>query len=113
MPMSFLEFSLQRDYQADYLGLQYMYKAGYDPNSFLTFFEKIEADEKRQPGINSKGLFHPPTDTGARDRHRKGDRPGPSGTRRVHRDRLGTRLGEGAPAPHRESRQPPGQQESR
>ena len=44
------------------LGLQYMYKSGYDPNAFITFFEKIEADEKKQPGTIPK-LFstHPPT----------------------------------------------------
>jgi len=60
--MSFLEFSRQHEYEADYLGLQYMYKAGYDPNAFVTFFEKIEADEKRQPGTIPKVFStHPPT----------------------------------------------------
>ena len=60
--MSFLQFSRSHEYEADYLGLQYMYKAGYDPNAFVTFFEKIEAEEKRQPGTVPK-LFstHPPT----------------------------------------------------
>ena len=39
-----------------------MYKAGYDPNAFVTFFEKIEADEKRQPGTIPKVFStHPPT----------------------------------------------------
>jgi len=62
LPMSFLEFSRQHEYEADYLGLQYMYKAGYDPNAFVTFFEKIEADEKRQPGTIPKVFStHPPT----------------------------------------------------
>ena len=39
-----------------------MYKAGYDPNAFVTFFEKIEAEEKRKPGTVPK-IFstHPPT----------------------------------------------------
>ena len=39
-----------------------MYKAGYDPNSFVAFFEKVEADEKKQPGTIPK-IFstHPPT----------------------------------------------------
>ena len=62
IPMSFLQFSRQHENEADYLGLEYMYKAGYDPNAFVTFFEKIEADEKRQPGTIPK-LFstHPPT----------------------------------------------------
>ena len=62
IPMSFLQFSREHEYEADYLGLQYMYKAGYDPNAFVTFFEKIEAEEKRQPGTVPK-IFatHPPT----------------------------------------------------
>jgi beta-barrel assembly-enhancing protease len=39
-----------------------MFKAGYDPNAFVSFFEKIEAEEKRRPGTVST-LFetHPPT----------------------------------------------------
>ena len=46
----------------DYLGLEYMYKAGYDPNAFVAFFEKVSADEKKQPGTIPK-IFstHPPT----------------------------------------------------
>ena len=62
IPLSFLQFSREHEYEADYLGLQYMYKAGYDPNAFVTFFEKIEAEEKRQPGTVPK-IFstHPPT----------------------------------------------------
>jgi len=62
IPLSFLQFSRDHEREADYLGLQYMYKAGYDPNAFVTFFEKIEAEEKKQPGTIPK-LFstHPPT----------------------------------------------------
>jgi peptidase M48-like protein len=62
IPMSFLKFSRDAEYEADYLGLQYMYAAGYDPNSFVTFFEKVEAEEKRQPGTVPKFFStHPPT----------------------------------------------------
>src|ERR1035438_9121388 len=45
------------------LGLEYLYKAGYDPGAFVDFFEKVQAQEKRKPGTMSK-LFssHPPTD---------------------------------------------------
>ncbi|MGO9640031.1 MAG: M48 family metallopeptidase [Candidatus Acidiferrales bacterium] len=62
IPISYLKFSRDAEREADYLGLQYMYKAGYDPNAFITFFEKIEAEEKRNPGTIPK-LFedHPPT----------------------------------------------------
>jgi len=50
LPMTFLKFSRTFEAEADYLGLQYMYKAGYDPNSFVSFFEKLEAQEKKKPG---------------------------------------------------------------
>jgi predicted Zn-dependent protease len=62
VPISFLKFSRDAEREADYLGLQYMYKAGYDPNSFVSFFEKVTAIEKKQPGTVPK-IFstHPPT----------------------------------------------------
>jgi beta-barrel assembly-enhancing protease len=62
IPMTFLKFSRDDEKEADYLGLQYMYKAGYDPNSFVSFFEKVEALEKKQPGTIPKYFAtHPPT----------------------------------------------------
>jgi len=62
IPMSFLKFSRDAEREADFLGLQYMYKAGYDPNSYVTFFERIQADEKRRPGTIGKAFStHPPT----------------------------------------------------
>jgi predicted Zn-dependent protease len=62
IPLSYLKFSRDDEREADYLGLQYMYKAGYDPNAFVSFFEKIEAEERRHPGSIPK-IFstHPPT----------------------------------------------------
>jgi beta-barrel assembly-enhancing protease len=63
IPMGFLKFSRSMEAEADHLGLQYMYKAGYDPTSFVDFFEKIQSMEKKKPGSVSK-LFstHPMTD---------------------------------------------------
>src|SRR5437868_13200045 len=62
IPMTFLKFSRDIEREADFLGLQYMYKAGYDPNSYVTFFERIQADEKRRPGTIGKAFStHPPT----------------------------------------------------
>jgi len=63
IPMGFLQFSRAFESEADMLGLQYMYKAGYDPNGFVDFFERLQALEKRKPGAISK-IFrtHPPTD---------------------------------------------------
>jgi hypothetical protein len=62
IPLSYLKFSRDAEREADFLGIQYMYKAGYDPNSYVTFFERIQADEKRRPGTIPK-IFstHPPT----------------------------------------------------
>ncbi len=63
IPMGFLKFSRGFEAEADYLGLQYMYKTGYDPAAFVDFFEKIETLEKRKPGTISKVFAsHPPTD---------------------------------------------------
>src|SRR5580693_5503577 len=62
IPMAFLQFTRVDEREADYLGLEYMYKAGYDPNAFVAFFEKVASDEKKQPGTIPK-IFstHPPT----------------------------------------------------
>jgi predicted Zn-dependent protease len=63
IPMGFLAFSRGMESEADYLGLQYMYKAGYDPTAFVDFFEKIETLEKRKPGSVAKVFStHPMTD---------------------------------------------------
>jgi predicted Zn-dependent protease len=62
LPLTFLKFSRDAEREADFLGLQYMYKAGYDPNAYVTFFERIQADEKRRPGTIPKVFStHPPT----------------------------------------------------
>ena len=62
VPMTFLHFSRDFEAQADYLGVQYMYRAGYDPQAFISFFEKVQALEKRKPGMVSKAFSdHPQT----------------------------------------------------
>jgi len=62
VPMTFLKFSREFEAQADYLGVQYMYRAGYDPQAFISFFEKIQALEKRKPGMVSRAFSdHPQT----------------------------------------------------
>jgi predicted Zn-dependent protease len=64
LPLTFLKFSRGFEQEADLLGLQYLYKAGYDPTAFIDFFERIEALEKKKPGTASE-LFrsHPKTAT--------------------------------------------------
>lgn len=62
IPIQFLQFSRKAESEADYLGLQYLYKTGYDPDAAVSFFEKLQARETARPGTMSK-MFrsHPPT----------------------------------------------------
>jgi beta-barrel assembly-enhancing protease len=63
IPMGFLSFSRAFESEADKLGLEYMYKTGYDPTCFVDFFEKIQTLEKKKPGTMSKVFStHPMTD---------------------------------------------------
>ena len=62
VPLTFLKFSRDFEAQADFLGIQYMYRAGYDPQAFIAFFEKVQALEKRKPGMVAKAFSdHPQT----------------------------------------------------
>jgi hypothetical protein len=58
--LSVLKFTRSAEEEADKLGVQYMWAAGYDPNAMATMFEKLEAKNKKKPGTISK-LFatHP------------------------------------------------------
>ncbi len=62
IPLGFLKFSRVFETEADLLGLQYLYAAGYDPSASIDIFERIESTERRKPGAISK-LFdtHPMT----------------------------------------------------
>ena len=62
VPAAFMKFSRGFEADADYLGVQYLYKAGYDPQAFTAFMEKVEAMEKKKPGFISKAFdSHPQT----------------------------------------------------
>ena len=62
LPLTFMKFQRGFEAEADYLGLQYMYKTGYDPQAFISFFEKIQAKEKKKPGTLAKAFAsHPQT----------------------------------------------------
>src|SRR5438477_2240696 len=52
--MAFLKFSRAAEEEADRLGVQYMWAAGYDPNAMATMFEKLEAKNKKKPGTLAK-----------------------------------------------------------
>lgn len=62
IPAVFSKFGRNFEAQADYLGIQYAYKSGYDPNGMINFFEKLQTLEKRRPGVAMK-LYgdHPQT----------------------------------------------------
>jgi len=62
VPLAFLKFNRGAEAEADYLGIQYMYKAGYDPNSYVAFFGKVMDEERRTPGSMPQVFMdHPPT----------------------------------------------------
>jgi hypothetical protein len=62
LPLTFMKFQRNFEAEADYLGLQYMYRTGYDPQAFISFFEKIQAKEKKKPGTLAKAFAsHPQT----------------------------------------------------
>jgi hypothetical protein len=62
LPLTFMKFQRNFEAEADYLGLQYMYKTGYDPQAFIAFFEKLQAKEKKKPGTLAKAFAsHPQT----------------------------------------------------
>ena len=62
IPLKFLQFSRGAEREADYLGMQYLYKTGYDPESYPDFFEKLQAREKNRPGSLAKAFSsHPLT----------------------------------------------------
>jgi predicted Zn-dependent protease len=62
VPMAFLKFSRADEAQADFLGIQYMWKAGYDPSGFIQAFGTIMQKSRSNPGsVPSVFMDHPPT----------------------------------------------------
>jgi predicted Zn-dependent protease len=62
VPLAFLKFNRGAEAEADLLGLQYMYKAGYDPSAYVTFFSKVIEQDRRSPGsVPTIFASHPPT----------------------------------------------------
>jgi predicted Zn-dependent protease len=62
VPAAFLHFTRQDESEADYLGVQYMYAAGYDPNGAISIFEKLESLERKQPGTVARIFSTHPMD---------------------------------------------------
>jgi beta-barrel assembly-enhancing protease len=62
IPLSLTKFSRGFEAEADYLGVEYLHKAGYDPQAFISFFERVQAQEKQKPGFIAKAFSdHPQT----------------------------------------------------
>jgi beta-barrel assembly-enhancing protease len=62
VPLGILKFSRALESEADFLGIEYLYHAGYDPQAFPAFFEKVQAMEKKKPGTLAKAFdTHPQT----------------------------------------------------
>ena len=56
----FMKFSRGAEEEADKLGVQYMYAAGYDPTAMATMFEKLEAKNKKKPGFITRAFASHP-----------------------------------------------------
>jgi len=62
VPLGFLKFSRGDEKEADRLGAQYLWASGYDPHAMITFFEKLQGQEKKKPGTIAKVFStHPMT----------------------------------------------------
>lgn len=62
IPMTFLSFGRKDEAEADYLGVQYAYAAGYDPTGVISIFEKLESLERKRPGAVSRAFASHPQD---------------------------------------------------
>ena len=61
--LAVLGITRKSEEEADQLGTQYLWNSGYDPNGFITFFEKLQAHEKNKPGkFASFFRTHPPVE---------------------------------------------------
>lgn len=61
-PLGKTKFSRNFEREADYLGVEYVYKAGYDPEAFVSFFERVEKLQRRRAGRVARAFStHPQT----------------------------------------------------
>ena len=105
IPLTFLKFSRGFEAEADYLGVEYMYRAGYDPSAFVSFFEKIQAMEKKKPGTLSKAFDTHPQTPDRIEKSQEEIRKILPVEAAIHCDHLGVRRGQGAAGGDREPAQ--------
>ena len=53
-PLELNKFSRSFEGEADYLGTEYLYKAGYDPTALISFFERMDTMRRANPGKAAK-----------------------------------------------------------
>ncbi len=58
-PMSTLKFGRDAEREADLLGLEYAYAAGYDPVAFVNFFERLRVNHKKPNFMAKAFATHP------------------------------------------------------
>ena len=62
MPFTYMKFSRKFESEADFLAIQYMYKAGYDPQALTSFFERVKSLEKHKESAVARAFeTHPQT----------------------------------------------------
>jgi beta-barrel assembly-enhancing protease len=60
-PLVLLKYSRSSEKQADVLGIQYLYRAGYDPLALVDFLERVSVLEGSNPGAFARMFaMHPP-----------------------------------------------------
>jgi predicted Zn-dependent protease len=63
VPAAMLRFDRKDESEADYLGVQYMYAAGYDPTGAISIFEKLQSLQRKQPGVLDRLFSTHPMDS--------------------------------------------------
>lgn len=59
VPMTFYKFSRGFEREADLLGIEYEYAAGYDPGSFVDFFDRMNTNRKKPNFMARAFASHP------------------------------------------------------
>src|SRR6516162_8539937 len=59
LTFTFMKFSRNIEGEADLLGIEYEYAAGYDPQAFVDFFERIAGQRKNPNFVARAFASHP------------------------------------------------------
>ena len=110
VPLTFLQFSREYEAEADYLGVQYAYRSGYDPQGMVSIFEKLGRTGEAQAWGAVAGVLRPPGYARPHRQRRERDCDDPAGTGGLPCYDLGVRPGEGAAGTHPEQARHPGQE---